>query len=1720
VSKKNEGAVVNHSGTGGLLHRKRLSAVALTLLLLALISTTALANPPESQDGQSESFYPASSPAVEEAKEHAIPVAMPDSELDIAPETETQDLKRPEAEDLLQEVFGPSIEAPAEFFDELEIEAFRSDHVAVVAAPDPSEDAPAGLLSSSLPLRTEDETGDLQVVDLDLDLTQEHLEPENPLAELEIPAQLSDGISLPESNIEIELASTTAQRTASILGDASAFYPNVAQDTDFVVTAAPTGVETYTQLRSSDAPTRQVFELSLPAGHRLKERGDGGAQVLAADGETTMDVSPPSSLDAAGQRVPSQLKVVDHSLVISVDPPPGTVYPILIDPLYKVYDWMSGPGSWGTPYYWEWKSHADPSFMVVQNFLGRGAGVVARTGSVTPGQGSWNFYVPRFSQDISNVGEPPTSYIRNMKLGNLYYETDEPKLTWANPYLEIGLWSTNKVDFVAYGYRDGLQGRLTDPYYVYDLANPQEITDVKVGGFWLKNNTYYNSAERYVTVGQASTEVTDKDVPAFGQLGSVPEWVGNEAGSAINYRVSDTGLGIHRLRLVYPSASGGSGETTTTLACTGAGFSPCNRTVEAPWPKLPYNPSLMPQGENWVKIYASDPIGNQSSVGQSRVKVDHSGPAISLSGGLMEQGALGTNLPEYILSYIATDGDDAPAAAATPLGAQGTAPGQLERPIGMAVDADGDIWTTDRTNNRVVQYSKDGKFISQFGVAGSGDGQLGDLRGIAVGTNGNLWVTQAGTKGVQQFTPTGSFVSKITHPEFSGVWGIAISPSGVVWLADQNTSKIYRYKEDGTFLKSLYRNGLVPTGIDVDRFGDAWVASQGEGGIRQILAASNTWGFRFGSGGTGDGQFQNPLDVEVAESGNIIVMDDPGRVQVFKPDGTFMRKFGTPGAGSSQFNEPRGIAIGPDNMAYISDAGNHRIARWTHADQDPQSGTAKVEIKVDGATAHTKAPGCATKNCQVSGSWVLDVDDYGSGAHKVDVIATDAVGIVRTRSIVVETHGDGTDPNISLSGTMTQQASIGTTRPSYSLKAEATDPGPAQERKSGVASTVIKIDGQVVDSASPGCAVGGCSVVREWTLNSSSYSPGPHNVEVKATDGAGRSSVKTMQIQIARDTTAPVFEALDPFYTSPGGWLEQRTYPIQSLVTDAGGYGVTQVQLKVDGAVVLGATQACAAGGCSKVFGSEPPIDMTKYDGGAHPAELTATDGAGNTRKRSWTINVTPKGDISASEAEDTLEAVDATSPANTVGPPASEVTYEGTAEGLALRPEGDLLVAEGSAAPTTLDESAPGQLEIEIPAPTPDAPCPNRAPEEAEEPLTGQEEEELALTAGCEEPPVIPSEADILTPVSVTPISGAVGDSQTLTPNSAAAVVENVAPNVDLVTRPLFDGAMTFMAIRDKSGISSFSWRVRLEHDQTLTLKESKLAEVAYQGGPVAFTISAVLAHDAVGTSVPTRLSVAGDVLTLHVEHGTGSFVYPVVGGAGWEGGFRTYEVVMPPPEEEDEEPIEVEAGELGNGVYREVTFGPPQSAAGSAVPLGLGQSGPTNKRRYNFHDCRFDVNGGIQEPPEGPGGGRRREAVIKECHGEQAGGAFGEYFTLRWATAIHGSYFYKPQSFVWIDQLPQCKKWGPEQPAKLFCTPTQSSLGQLAYPKMNVLGFYRFPSGVFGVRSHGSPDCYRLNGVLPNRWVAQESGRQVLENTMHTAIESVAPKAPCLWQNLETIS
>ncbi|HEY5943023.1 MAG TPA: NHL repeat-containing protein [Solirubrobacterales bacterium] len=1498
-------------------------ALALLVAVVASASAFAAGDPPD----ESGALLPSPSDvatAIESGESEGLPELTDRSAAEDVP---LEGLQREEAVELLTGVFGESVEGAAGIYDELQEATILSPYVAVlpesesVEAEAPGEEEPdevtgppseapaelanASLLHSTIPLQVE---GNEETLDLSLEHRDGTLESVAPLVRTRIPGDLNGEIEFPEIGISIEVAGLATERSASISGGSVAFYPNVAADTDLAISPTPTGVETMTQLRSADSPEVSIYRFSLPSGASLAATEAGGAKVRSGE-ELLLNVPAPTAIDAAGEAVPVDLEVSGDTMKVHVEPDVSAPLPILVDPLFQTYEWHAKntnvgicsssfgptpPGSCNTQEEWAYKKieknwggmwHLDASSGA--NSVQPGIHVRAQGAQEAGNYAAEIYSVPRYFKETP----APTSYIKSLKLTDVDWEALGSS---ASPYLFMGIWDSTDSQWINYYTQTGQSGHgVHDHAFNYEFKNPppgNPAPDIYAKSAQISINATQSTASSsaHVWVGAATVELGDDGAPSAPMPVPQAQWVNQEAPS-LGFTASDTGLGVYAVKAVTEELGQGGNPLNTWKAlhgCVGVGNSACPQTWKSSEPghqALTYQPGLLPSGINYLGLIAEDPVGNKSSTSLLEVKVDHTAPAISLSGNLTEQATAGTNLREYGLSYTAADGDEAAPSAQSPIGTTGTGSGQLKRPVGVAVDQSGNIWVVDKDNSRVLKYDKNGYFLLQFGSAGTGNGQLSDPRGIAVSQDGTVWVAELGNKRLQAFNQQGQYVRTVTYAngpaKLIEPYAVATGPEETLWLTDIGSHRIYQFRENGTFVKSIASNDLLldaganlslaqPTGIAVDRFGNAWIA---EYSTSYVLGLSSTGKYitRFAGPGTGNGQLSGPVGVAIARSGNILVLDSQnGRVQVFKPGGTYLRQFASTGSGNGQLSEARGIAVAAGNEALVADGGNSRIKRWSHADLDPQSGTAKAVIKVDGTTVHTKEPGCTTKNCSVSSSWTLDADDFAGGPHKVEVIATDGVGISQTKTLNIETHGDNTAPAIALSGTMIQQASIGTTRPNYKLKAVATDAGPEAELKSGVASTTIKVDGTTVDSTSPGCPAGACSITREWTLNSESYSVGSHTVEVKATDAAGRSNTKTLTIDIARDTTAPKVEYTGPLYSAPSGWLEQNKVGYGAIASDPG-YGVTSVELKIDGVAVNSSTQTCAAGGCIKFFASGQTLDMANYSGGAHPAEFIARDGAGNAVKRTWTINVDPEGQISASEATDTLEAV------------------EETTEGSPIAPNEELLEPEQIESGYNPEFQQTGSNIMSTGAPDLTTMTTN--------PAAG-----FTITSPYGETTIVPKVSEATSSTSIV--------------EGVAGVSANASSQVDTVIRPEYNGVQIFQAIRSDASPEKYSWTVQLYAGQVLQLVDSDHAEVLYESGKRAFLISAGEAHDATGKEVPTSLEVSGNVLTLKVDFHSAAFVYPILAGAGWETSYKV-PVLLEGPEDEleikEREKAEKEAAE-----------------------------------------------------------------------------------------------------------------------------------------------------------------------------------------------------------------
>ena len=134
---------------------------------------------------------------------------------------------------------------------------------------------------------------------------------------------------------------------------------------------------------------------------------------------------------------------------------------------------------------------------------------------------------------------------------------------------------------------------------------------------------------------------------------------------------------------------------------------------------------------------------------------------------------------------------------------------------------------------------------------------------------------------------------------------------------------------------------------------------------------------QFGSGGTGNGQFQVPQGVAVDKAGNVFVADQNGdRIERFDSSGNFTLAFAGPG----QLNGPQGLSLDPQGNVLISDSGNYRVMKYS------PTGTLLTQYGKFGSAAgqfHGNPRGVAAD----SAGNVYAIDSGGGGL--VDVFAPD-----------------------------------------------------------------------------------------------------------------------------------------------------------------------------------------------------------------------------------------------------------------------------------------------------------------------------------------------------------------------------------------------------------------------------------------------------------------------------------------------------------------------------------------------------------------------------------------------------------------------------------------------------------------------------------------------------------------------------------------------------------
>jgi DNA-binding beta-propeller fold protein YncE len=124
-------------------------------------------------------------------------------------------------------------------------------------------------------------------------------------------------------------------------------------------------------------------------------------------------------------------------------------------------------------------------------------------------------------------------------------------------------------------------------------------------------------------------------------------------------------------------------------------------------------------------------------------------------------------------------------------GMPGDGEAYLNQPSDVAIAPNGDIYVADghggTSNDRIVKFSKDGKFIKAWGKHGKAPGEFDTPHGIALDADGHVYVADRVNSRVQVFDGDGKLVHE--WKQFGRPSSVFVDKNGILYVADSQSNE-------------------------------------------------------------------------------------------------------------------------------------------------------------------------------------------------------------------------------------------------------------------------------------------------------------------------------------------------------------------------------------------------------------------------------------------------------------------------------------------------------------------------------------------------------------------------------------------------------------------------------------------------------------------------------------------------------------------------------------------------------------------------------------------------------------------------------------------------------------------------------------------------------------------------------------------------------------------
>jgi DNA-binding beta-propeller fold protein YncE len=140
---------------------------------------------------------------------------------------------------------------------------------------------------------------------------------------------------------------------------------------------------------------------------------------------------------------------------------------------------------------------------------------------------------------------------------------------------------------------------------------------------------------------------------------------------------------------------------------------------------------------------------------------------------------------------------------------------RFDRPTAVAFGPAGEVYVSDGYNHsRIARFTKDGRFVDEWGKRGAGEGEFRTPHGVCVDSEGRVYVADRENARVAIFERDGEPVTTWPSALVGRPWGVACGKDGFIYVVDGGDQDPERPRGGVT---KLTRDGRV-----VARGGAGW----------------------------------------------------------------------------------------------------------------------------------------------------------------------------------------------------------------------------------------------------------------------------------------------------------------------------------------------------------------------------------------------------------------------------------------------------------------------------------------------------------------------------------------------------------------------------------------------------------------------------------------------------------------------------------------------------------------------------------------------------------------------------------------------------------------------------------------------------------------------------------------------------------------------------------